>query len=141
MPRLGRPLHLVGESHVAEASVAELHLAESDADHATEEFLFHAYKQLQFFDTLSLYFHMKPEGERGEGEFLNVPRSPGDDVTITAKELGGGRYEIAPYPFASDELTVSTEGRYLAPSDEPDMAALMAATDISTQTVTLCAAS
>ena len=113
-------------------------LAASDPDHASEEYLFHAYKQLQFFDTLSLYFHLAPEGERGESAFLNVPRAVGDDVSISVAERPGGEYALDPYPFAVDGLELGTEGRYLAPQPPgSDLGAVLAATPVSEQTVRL----
>lgn len=117
-------------------------LALSDPDYASDDFLFHAYKQLQFFDTLSLYFHMTPEGERGEAEFLNVPRSVGDDVSITVTELGNGHYAVTPFPFDTDGLTVGTEGRYLAPQEAGTLLpGVLATTAVSEQVVTLTGAS
>lgn len=116
-------------------------LAESDPDHATDEFLFHAYKQLQFFDTLSLHLHLNPEGARGDAEFLNVPQAIGDDVTITLVERDGGVYALDPYPFAVDGLELHTDGRYLTPQPEgTDLGEVLANTEISTQNVRLVAA-
>ena len=113
-------------------------LAAGDPDHATDEHLFHAYKQLQFFDTLSLYMHMAPEGERGESAFHNVPRAVGDDVTIAVSERPGAVYEIDPYPFTADELELDTEGRYLTPQPAgADLAEVLAATPVESQTVRL----
>ena len=113
-------------------------LAGDDADLADEDFIFNAYKQLQFFDTLSLYFHLVPEGERGTAEFHNVPRAVGDDVTISVTERPGAVYEVDPYPFATDGLEVATEGRYLAPHPPgTDLGPVLAATPVDTQTVRL----
>ena len=113
-------------------------LAVSDPDHATDDYLFHAYKQLQFFDTLSLYMHLAPEGERGESEFHNVPRAVGDDVTISIVEHPGAVYEVDPYPFVTDELELATDGRYLAPPPVgTDLGPLLAATAVQSQTVRL----
>jgi hypothetical protein len=116
-------------------------LAESDPDYATDEFLFHAYKQLQFFDTLSLYFHMQPSGQRGDTEFMHVPRAVGDDVTVEVRELDDDTYSLAPFPFDSDGVEVATDGRYLAPQTVgTDLAATLASTPVEQQTVRLIAA-
>ena len=116
-------------------------LAADDPDHATDEYLFHAYKQLQFFDTLSLYFHLAPEGERGASEFLNVPRAVGDDTSVSVTEQTGGVYGLDPYPFAEDDLELSTEGRYLRPQPPgADLGALLARTPVAAQTVRLVGA-
>ena len=113
-------------------------LAADDPEHASDEYLFHAYKQLQFFDTISLYFHLAPEDERGESDFPNVPRAVGDDVTISVVERPGGVYGLDPYPFAEDGLELATEGRYLAPqSPGADLGPVLAATPVATQTVRL----
>ena len=113
-------------------------LAEDDAGLDDEDVIFNAYKQLQFFDTLSLYFHLVPEGERGTAEFPSVPRAVDDDVTISVTERPGAVYEVDPYPFASDGLEVGTEGRYLTPQPPgTDLAPMLAATPVDTQTVRL----
>ena len=113
-------------------------LADDDSGLADEDVIFNAYKQLQFFDTLSLYFHLVPEGERGTAEFPSVPRVVGDDVTISVTERPGAVYEVAPYPFATEGLEVATEGRYLAPQPPgTDLAPMLAATPVDTQTVRL----
>ncbi len=113
-------------------------LSVRDPGYATDEHLFHAYKQLQFFDTFSLYMHLSPEGSRGRSEFANVPRAVGDDVTITVVEHPGGVYTLDPYPFAVDRLELATEGRYLAPQPAgTDLAAVLAATPVQSQTVHL----
>lgn len=113
-------------------------LAAVDPGHATDDFLFHAYKQLQFFDTLSLYFHLTPEGERGSSQFHNVPRAVGDDVTVTVVERRGAVYALDPYPFAADRIEVATEGRYLTPHlPGTDLGPVLEATPVDTQTVCL----
>ena len=113
-------------------------LQETDPAYASKEHLFHAYKQLQFFDTLSLYMHMSAQGQRGQAEFHNVPRKIGDDVTISVRELPGAVYQVDPYPFVRDNLELSTEGRYLSPQPpSTDLAALLAKTEIAEQKVRL----
>ncbi len=116
-------------------------LAETDPDHATDDFLFHAYKQLQFFDTFSLYFHMTHEGARGPSTFLNVPRSVGDDVTVEVVERDGGVYALDPYPFDQDDIEFVTEGRLLDPQPPgTDLASVLDRTDVTEQRVRLVAA-
>lgn len=116
-------------------------LAATDPALATDEHLFHAYKQLQFFDTFSLYLHLAPEGARGPSEFLNVPRAVGDDVTVSVAEHEGGVYALDPYPFDAAGIELATEGRYLAPQPiGTDLGALLAETPVSEQRVRLVAA-
>ena len=89
--------------------------AEGHADWAQDGFLFHAYKLLQFFDTLSLYFHMVNAEARAEATFQNVPRALGDDVTVTVRPVSKNAYELSPWPFGEEVLEFTTLGRYLKP--------------------------
>ena len=120
--------------------------ADLAADPATaawnnEAVIFTAYKQLQFFDTLSLYFHMQPEGLRGDSTFNHVPTGPTTDVSISVTEEPDAVYRLDPYPFDLDRLQLATEGRYLRPAEPgTDLATVMAKTPVQTQTVTLVAA-
>ena len=50
-----------------------------------EHKIFQNYKQLQFIDTLALYFNRIHPSERGEQEFENVPVNTQQDVTITIR--------------------------------------------------------
>jgi hypothetical protein len=93
---------------------------------ADEAHIFHFYKLLQFFDTLSLYFHTTHESQRSEAEFKNVPRAVGEDVTVSIRPAGDGRYALSPFPFAGESLTAWVEGRHLTPQPEAvDLAQLM----------------
>lgn len=120
--------------------------AELEADPATvawagEDAVFCAYKQLQFFDTFSLYCHMQPAGARGDATFDHVPAGSTTDVSISVQERPGAVYRLDPYPFDVDHLELFTEGRYLLPADPgTDLAAVMASTPVERQTVTLVAA-
>ncbi len=106
----------------------------------TEEAMFHNYKLLQFFDTLALYFHTTHSTTRTTAEFMNVPRTLGDDVTITIRPLGDDVYGLSPYPFQQDQLTITTKGRYLTPQPEgTDLAAVIQALPFERQTATLTA--
>lgn len=82
--------------------------------------LFQNYKQLQFFDTLALYFNCMPEGQRGQERFTNVPLSASEDATVTVEPVAEGVYAFAPYPFDRDDLDITFAGRYLAPVDHGD---------------------
>ena len=120
--------------------------AQLEADPATavwagEDAVFGAYKQLQFFDTFSLYCHMQPPGARGDATFDHVPMSTTADVSVSVQERPGAVYRLDPYPFERDGLELFTEGRYLLPAEPgADLAALMASTPVERQTVTLVAA-
>lgn len=108
---------------------------------ADDEAIFTAYKQLQFFDTFSLYCHLQPEGSRGDSAFDHVPAGRGADVRITVQERPGAVYALDPYPFDVEPLEAATSGRYLLPQPPgADLAAVMASTPVREQAVTLVAA-
>lgn len=120
---------------------AELAEKTATAPWVEEAHLFQNYKQLQFFDTLALYFHCAAPGTRGEAAFKHVPKSGSEDVTVTVRPAGNEVYAFAPYPFDADPLELSFEGRYLTPEDVAGNAAgAMRDTATSRQTVTFTAA-
>ena len=80
-----------------------------------EAHLFQNYKQLQFFDTLALYFNCVPAGERAEASFAHVPLSATRDTNVSIKPVAKGAYALSPYPFDSDGIELSFAGRYLVP--------------------------
>ena len=97
-----------------------------------------AYKQLQFCDMLSLYFHSQASGTRGKNSFCNVPASDGKDVTITIKESARGIYSLYPYPFAHDPVRFSFEGRWMMPAyGVITSKKAFASTPVSLQTITI----
>lgn len=88
-----------------------------------EKHLMQNYKQLQFFDTLALYFNLRHESERGEEIYVHVPMTADKDATITVRPAGNGTYTFDPFPFAGDRLEVFNHGRYMTPlrnGDAPD---------------------
>ena len=103
-----------------------------------DDHLFQNYYQLQFCDTLALYFMLRPEGARAEATFPRVPKTAADLVDITVKPVGGGAYSFAPFPFAEDGMTISYTGRWMEPAldaDKADAAAHMAALPATDQTL------
>ena len=62
--------------------------------------LFQSYKQLQFFDTLALYFNRTHASERGETAFTHVPLSAKENTTVTIRPKQPGIYALSPWPFA-----------------------------------------
>ncbi len=112
--------------------------ADGHGDWAQDDFLFHNYKLLQFFDTLSLYFHMVHAKARAEATFQNLPRGLGDDVTVTVRPVSKNAYGISPWPFGEEALEFTTAGRYLKPQPASvDLADVFHAKRLETQTVTL----
>ena len=105
-----------------------------------EAHLFQNYKQLQFFDTLALYFNCVPEGERSDACFSHVPMSAAEDALIDIEPVSSGTYAMNPYPFDEDELTFSFEGRYLEPIAEgPSVSHVLEQAPLETQTIKLIA--
>jgi hypothetical protein len=80
-----------------------------------ERRLFQAYKQLQFADTLALYFNRVHPSERGETRFEHVPLSATEDTAVTVRPRSPGVYEVAPYPFAADAAEFAFASRPIAP--------------------------
>ena len=118
---------------------------ESDPETAylTEEGqLFQNYKQLQFFDTLALYFNCVREGERERASFSHVPLNASKDTEVTIEPLEVGVYALDPYPFDDTEgIELMFSGRYLLPvSQGDDVREEMERAPIMTQTIKLLAA-
>lgn len=86
-----------------------------------EAHLFQNYKQLQFFDTLALYFNLTCADEREATSFGHVPMTGSEDATVALRPMESGTYGLAPYPFAEDGLEISYSGRNMAPVDEPEV--------------------
>jgi hypothetical protein len=84
-------------------------------DWVEERHLFQNYKQLQFFDTMSLYFHLRHAGERGAETYVHVPLTAEADTTVALKKIDDRVYSLDPFPFASDRLTIICSGRYVMP--------------------------
>lgn len=84
-------------------------------DWVGERHLFQNYKQLQFFDTMSLYFHLRHAGERGAETYVHVPLNAETDTTLALKKIDDRVYSLDPFPFASDRLTIVCGGRYVMP--------------------------
>jgi hypothetical protein len=113
-----------------------LRSAPETRDKVSDDRLMQAYKQLQFFDTLALYFNRAHEGAREQSVFPHVPKSATADEDVTVTPVTEGQYRVSPWPFAGERLTVAFDGRYMQPavdaSDPADM-------PVTTQSVTLIA--
>ncbi len=73
--------------------------------------LFQNYKQIQFCDTLALYFNRTHPDERTEQQFEHVPLSPQQDVSIVVRPHRPGVYALSPWPFASNGSEFAFAGR------------------------------
>jgi Protein of unknown function (DUF3891) len=80
-----------------------------------EGHLFQNYKQLQFCDTLALYFNRTHPSERGEQRFERVPLNHREDVAVTVRPREAGVYEVSPYPFAANGAEFAFAGRLVEP--------------------------
>ncbi len=121
IPVQDRPLAdrmLAGELERQKRLKAELAQDSQTAAWIDERRLFQNYKQLQFFDTLALYFNRVHPTERGEVNFEHVPMSAEADTTITIRPRGMSVYELAPYPFAPESAEFAYAGRYIEPGQQ-----------------------
>lgn len=84
------------------------------AGRLNEKQLFQNYKQLQFIDTLALYFNRIHPSERGAQTFEHVPRSAEADATVIIKPREDGFYTLSPFPFAATDGEFAFAGRRLA---------------------------
>jgi hypothetical protein len=106
---------LEGERARQEALKARLADDPETAPWIEAEHLFQNYKQLQFFDTLALYFNCTAEGSRKPATFSHVPRTRSDDTDVSIRPVGECVYALTPFPFGGDEIEVGFTGRYLTP--------------------------
>jgi hypothetical protein len=88
------------------------------ADRLDDKKLFQNYKQLQFIDTLALYFNRVHPSERGAQTFEHVPINAEDDVAVTIKPHGDGVYALSPFPFAPDNAEFAFAGRHVSPREQ-----------------------
>lgn len=77
--------------------------------------VFQNYKQLQFIDTLALYFNRIHPEARAEQVFENVPMNANEDVPVTIRPAGDGVYELLPFPFATHGSEFAYGGRRIEP--------------------------
>jgi hypothetical protein len=105
------------------AGQAEGHEIAKDAQTAKwieAEHLFQNYKQLQFFDTLALYFNRTHPSQRAEQAFEHVPANARQDVNVTIRPRQPGIYEVSPYPFAANAAEFAFAGRPIEPRQHQD---------------------
>jgi Protein of unknown function (DUF3891) len=82
-----------------------------------EKMLFQNYKQLQFLDTLALYFNRIHPSERGPQTFEQVPLNAESDAAVTIRPREQGVYSLSPFPFAPDDAEFAFAGRRINPRD------------------------
>jgi len=124
VPHVYRPLvDAVLEHELARQTRLKSTLSQSTTGRSwiEQQHLYQNYKQLQFFDTLSIYFHLRHASERGDQLYVHVPMNGDVDTTITLKKIDERTYSLDPFPFGSDRLRLVSRGRYVAqfPEDFP----------------------
>ncbi len=113
-PEKDRPLAermLDGELARQKRLKAEAGTDERLSGRLNENRLFQNYKQLQFLDTLALYFNRIHPGERGQQTFEHVPRSADVDTTVTIRPREPGVYELSPFPLGASGAEFAFAGR------------------------------
>ena len=133
---------LAGETMLAHEEARQDRLKETlptapeTRDKVSEDRLMQAYKQIQFFDTLALYFNRAHEGARDEPVFPHVPKPATADEDVTVTPVAERQYRVSPWPFAGEHFTVAFEGRDMQPAAG---AADPVGLPVTTQSVTLIA--
>jgi hypothetical protein len=118
IPPQDRPLAqrmLDGELDRQRRLKAELAKDPAGAAWLDEKRVFQNYKQLQFFDTLALYFNRTHASERGETTFTHVPLNAKEDATVTVRPKSPGVYTVSPWPFGSGSGEFAYAGRQISP--------------------------
>jgi hypothetical protein len=80
-----------------------------------DKHLFQNYKQLQFFDTMALYFNTRHGGERGDELYIHVPVSAEEDSDVMVRKIDEATYTLDPFPFKVDKLKLVARGKYMKP--------------------------
>ncbi|WP_298775398.1 DUF3891 family protein [uncultured Shewanella sp.] len=88
-----------------------------------KRYLWQNYKQLQFFDTLSLYFSCTCASQRQPHIFAQVPMSATATQTVTIQPLDNHHYLMSPFPFKHKTVSLRFKGQYLqsAKRDKPEL--------------------
>ena len=118
IPPSDRPLAdrmLAGELDRQAKLKGEIGKSTETASWLDERRVFQNYKQLQFFDTLALYFNRIHPEARVEQKFEHVPLNANEDVTITVTPRERGVYALSPYPFTAAKPEFAYAGRMIEP--------------------------
>jgi Protein of unknown function (DUF3891) len=121
IPPQDRPLAqrmLDGEIERQKRLKAEIAKKPQAASWLEPKHLFQNYKQLQFCDTLALYFHRTCPSQRAPLEFEHVPLNAEKDVSITIQPREDGVYALSPYPFAAVGAEFAFAGRPISPGQD-----------------------
>jgi hypothetical protein len=120
IPQQDRPLAermLEGELGRQKRLKEEIKRDPQSAGLLAEEKLFQNYKQLQFLDTLALYFNRIRRDERGPQTFEHVPLNAQKDTAVLIEPREAGVYALSPYPFAPEGAEFAYAGRRIRPRE------------------------
>jgi hypothetical protein len=98
-----------------------------------------AYKLLEFFDTLALWWQLTHPDLRQPARFTHVPAAVSEDVIVDVVPTGRHSARLTPYPFAKSLLVLRCRMRSVHPASEADFAAAIAGGTASWQHYTLTA--
>jgi hypothetical protein len=85
-----------------------------------------AYKLLEFFDTLALWWQLTYADLRRPTHFTHVPAAVGEDLALDIAPTGSHSARLTPYPFALSPLVLRCRLRSVRPAPEADFAAVIA---------------
>jgi hypothetical protein len=120
IPQKDRPLAdrmLAGELQRQQRLKEEIEKDSQLSGWLDEKKLFQNYKQLQFIDTLALYFNRVHPSERGQQTFEHVPLNAQADTGVTIQPRAPDVYALSPFPFAANGAEFSFSGRRVRPRE------------------------
>ncbi len=98
--RMEADVMLNGELHRQAVLTEKLASDPSTAGLLKHEKIMQSYKQLQFIDTLALYFNRVHPSLRTIQTFRSVPLNSQADISVTISPISDGVYALSPFPFA-----------------------------------------
>lgn len=110
-----------------------------NTQHWLQRYLWQNYRQLQFFDTLSLYFNCTCESQRQPETFTQVPTSATTAQTVTIEPVNNNQYRMTPFPFKQQTVSLRFKGQYLMPAkrEQPELCQALADSPVGEQVVQL----
>lgn len=116
-------------------------LMSTSTELANEGMILQNYKQLQFIDTLALYFHTRHATERSDETYIHVPMNCEIDANVVVRKLSDTTYSADPFPFNNETVSLACAGRYVMPfasGNEPaDLGSILRALPTDRQVVHL----
>jgi hypothetical protein len=118
---------LEGERARQDRLRAVLRSDSATASWVEEEALMTAYKLLEFFDTLALWWQLSHSSLRQPACFTHVPAAIGEDRTLDLVPTGSHSARLTPYPFAHSPLVLRCRVRSVVPAaNDAEFAAAIA---------------